>query len=136
MSVEKTFSGEIEFDPHTLPSIDFGEFQYLPYSDDIHDLAKEFSNSLELMPYQKVGEHVKLLISVYLQLKQKPGTIIAVLIREKYPKDLTELANLVHLAHNIFNNMTQLNENFDKISIDSANSSLDHLHNKILAKLA
>ena len=87
------------------------------------------------MPYQKVGEHVKLLISVYLQLKQKPGTIIAVLIREKYPKDLIELANLVHLAHNIFNNMTQLNENFDKISIDSAKSSLDQLQNKILTKL-
>jgi hypothetical protein len=134
MSGTPTFAGEIEFVDHYLPEKSFGEFENLPYMDDLHGLAGEFSNSIELMPYQKMGEQVKLLISVYLIPKRTSGTIIAVLTRDPYPKARSEFANMVKIAKQRFDTQTQLLQEFEKSSIDSAAEALNQLYQRMLDK--
>lgn len=134
MNNTKTFAGEIEFDGRISPEQDFGKFQNLPLVNEIHELAAEFSNCIELMPYQKVGENVKLLISVYLESKQNSGTIIAVLIRDTYPITTIDLAKMVRHAYKIFTSLPQLTQQFEKGSILSAEDALSQLHQRISAR--
>jgi hypothetical protein len=132
------FLGEIEFGGagsagDLTPLNGFGQFEGLPYIQRLHELAHEFSDVLELMPYQKAGEGVKLLISVYIEPRLTNGRIIAVLVREAYPTDRPALASLMQLALKRMETLVQIRQQFKEPSIASAREALFRLSQKILA---
>jgi hypothetical protein len=125
------FQGEIEFLEGVLPDEDFGNFQSLPNIGLIHELASEFSNNLELMPYQIVGDVKRLLVSVYLQTKYDQGKVIAVLVRDPYPRDWSELEKVMSHANERLLILDALAETYPPESIDTARKALAKLAVKV-----
>jgi hypothetical protein len=125
------FLGEIEFVEGLLPSQEFGRFEHLPGVQAIHELAHEFSQCLELMPYQKVGEPPKLLVSVYVASRFTTGRMIAVLVRDEYPSTWEALAEKVKLALLRLDALDRMTEQIEAGSIAQARAALDGLSQKI-----
>jgi hypothetical protein len=131
MSTSLTFLGELELAQDQLQDPDFAEFDRLPRVDFIRSVADEFAGVIELMPYQKDGEAMKLLVSVYLQPRDSTGKVIAVLIRERYPKDSQELQRLVLSASNRLSSLDAIAGRFEAESIQSAQENLTRLRRRI-----
>jgi hypothetical protein len=131
MQNELGFQGEIEFAEGAQLENHFGEFESLPNIDLIHDLAAEFSTALELMPYQKAGDVKRLLVSVYIGIKSKPGKVIAVLTRDPYPSSWNDLEGIMTTAMARIANLEGLNEVYLLESIDQARLALQALNKKI-----
>jgi len=128
------FLGEIEFVAELLPSQEFGRFESLPDVQAIHELAHEYSQSLELMPYQKVGEPPKLLVSVYVASRLTTGRMIAVLVRDDYPPTWEALAEVVMLALLRLDALDLMTEQIEAGSIAQARAALNGLYEKILRR--
>ena len=90
--------GEIELREDAEPGAGFGVFASLPNVESVYCLARQFSERAELMPYQQVGDTVRLLVSVYLRSRVGDGLTIAVLTREPYPTTLPALQAVVERA--------------------------------------
>lgn len=131
MNTGLTFLGELELSQDQLQDPAFAEFDRLPQVDFIQSLANEFAGVIELMPYQKDGEEMKLLVSVYLQPRNSLGKVIAVLIRDRYPKDSKELQHLVVCALNRLISLEVIAARFEKGSIQLAQENLNRLHLRI-----
>lgn len=131
MQNEPGFQGEIEFQAEAVLESDFGEFESLPNIDLIHDLAAEFSSSLELMPYQMAGDVKRLLVSVYIGIRSKPGKVIAVLTRDPYPSSWEELEAIMTKAKGRLSNLKQLEAVYLGESIEQARLALEALSSKI-----
>lgn len=131
MSTAFTFLGELELAQDRLQDPAFAEFDRLPQVDFIRSVADEFAGVIELMPYKKYGEEMKLLVSVYLQPRNSSGKVIAVLIRGRYPMDLKELQNLVGIASNRLSSLGIIADRFEEDSIRVAQEYLDELRLKI-----
>ena len=97
----------------------------------IHELAGEFSDSIELMPYQKAGDVKRLLVSVYIGVKSKPGKVIAVLIREPYPTSWDDLDCIMRKAAAQFVVLEKLDAVYQRESIDQARLAVEKLAFKI-----
>ena len=131
MPNEIGFQGEIEFDHGILPGKGFGEFETLWNIDLIHELAGEFSSSLELMPYQKAGDVKRLLVSVYIASKSKKGSVIAVLTRDPYPKDWNDLNEIMRTAIERLDHLDRLEAAYKRDSFVDARKALLMLSEKI-----
>ena len=127
MQDETGFQGEIEFADGASLGSQFGEFEVLPNIGLIHELADEFSDSLELMPYQKAGDVKRLLVSVYIGVKSKPGKVIAVLIREPYPTSWDDLEGIMKKAAAQIDVLEQLDAVYQGESIDRARRAVEKL---------
>ena len=136
MQSEAGFQGEIEFVEKILPDQDFGDFQGLPNITLIHELAGEFSNSLELMPYQKVGDTKRLLISVYLETSNVSGKVIAVLARDPYPNSWQDLIQIMEIARERLSILDNQPGPFPAESIATARNAIASLDNKIRQHIA
>ncbi len=126
-----TFLGEINIYKKIAPDAAFGDFSNLPIENLVHQLAAEFSEHLELLPYQETGDPMMLNISVYLKPKAGNGRIIAILVREKYPVDPNELLGYVQLAKKRIEMLRVLQHRITPQSIDSAFHVLEQLERKI-----
>ena len=131
MQNQSGFLGEIEFREGFLPSGDFGDFESLSNIQWIHELAHEFSKSLELMPYQMAGDGKRLLVSVYMDTRIQNGRVIAVLTRDPYPSDWDALLGLMKTAIERLNSLNQLEAIFTCASIASAGTALRELLSKM-----
>jgi hypothetical protein len=127
-----TFLGELELVQDQLQDSGFAAFDELPQVDFIRMVAAEFAGVIELMPYQKDGEEMKLLVSVYLQPRGNPGKVIAVLIRDRYPRDPLELQQLVVNATNRLASLGAIAGRFEPESVQSAREQLNRLHSRIM----
>jgi len=134
MQEASAFMGEIEFDGDIPPDPNFGQFERLPNIDKIHELAQEYSSQLELMPYQKVGEPIKLLVSIYLKSKLAGGRVIAVMTRSDYPQEASALAEMMQTAIGRLDFVSHLAHQFEEESISSARDALEQLHKKIIVQ--
>lgn len=128
---EAAFMGEIEFHDESVPEHDFGAFETLPNVQKIHELAREYADVLELMPYQLVGEGMKLLVSIYLESKHAEGKVIAVLTRSPYPPDADALDDLMQVAMQRAELLAHLSHRYEETSIESAKNALEQLYRKI-----
>ena len=133
MSTGLTFLGELELAQDRLQDPGFAEFDRLPHVDFVRSIAEEYAGIIELMPYQKDGEVMKLLVSVYLQPRNSSGKVIAVLIRERYPKDAQELQQLVLSASNRLSSLDAIAGRFEAESVQSARENLRRLYSRVEA---
>jgi len=77
-----TFLGEINLTRIFQPDADFGDFINIPNASLIHQLAAEFREHLELIPYQETGDPMQLGLAIYLRPVSGNGRIIAILVRD------------------------------------------------------
>lgn len=71
------FIGEIELTSNLPKNGDFLDFSPLALRETIETVAEKHRDFLELMPYQKQGEPVQLVVSVYLKKTASAGRIIS-----------------------------------------------------------
>ena len=95
MTNSTTFLGEVEILQNSMPEEDFGKFENLLNLGVVHELAHEFSDFLELMPYQELGKQMELSLAVYLRPKFADGRIIAIVGRDKFPENGESLSKIV-----------------------------------------
>lgn len=126
-----TFLGEFELAEAPLQDPGFADFAHLPIIETVRLLAGEFAGAIELMPFQKDGDGMRLLVSVYLQPKNSTGKIIAVLVRAPYPEDLMSLSDLVKKATTRLTWLENISERFEQSSIQAAEDSLGQLSRRI-----
>lgn len=123
-----TFLGEIELGEGADANL--SDFQTLPNIQKINSTAQQYQGRVEIMPYQKQGEEVKLLVSVYLEQVEVRGKIIAVLIREPYPNDLGGLKILLERAKSRAVTLRTLTSH-KSVSIDEAEADLQEIINRL-----
>ena len=132
MTDSKAFLGEVAIIHAEVPDKDFGAFETLSNLETIHDLAREFSEHLELMPYQQLGNKVELSLAVYLRPVFADGRIIAIVGRDVFPTDLGSLASIVESG---INHLALLNSGighrYEQDSVESASQQLKRLLSKI-----
>jgi len=121
------FSGEIELVSNQPQADAFSDFENLPNRKLISTLAEKHKDIMELMPYQREGESVKLLVNVYLKKPESNGRTIVILVREEYPRDVEGLRILVQAAHTRLGSAAMLKEQFDSESIELAVNGLEQL---------
>jgi hypothetical protein len=115
-----------------VPEDDFGAFETLSILEPIHELAHEFSDHLELMPYQQLGKQVELSLAVYLRPVFADGRIIAIVGRDEFPDDLKSLAKIVETGiHHLDLLNTGNGQRYEAGSIESASQQLKLLLAKI-----
>ena len=132
MTDSNAFLGEVAIIHAEVPGKDFGAFENLSNLGPIHDLAREFSEYLELMPYQQLGNNVELSLAVYLKPVFTDGMIIAIVGRKDFPSDLKALGSIVKTG---IKHLDLLNDGighrYEKSSIESASEQLTLLLSKI-----
>ncbi len=132
-----TFLGELELSQEQLQNLDFADFDRLPHIELIRSLADEFAQGVELMPYQKDGDVMRLLVSVYLQPRNSAGKaigggrVIAVLTREPYPEDVPGILQIVASARRRLASLEALTRRYEEGSIQQAREYLGQLCSKI-----
>lgn len=122
-----TFLGEMELTTDRPQMRDFQSFGSLPNVKVIEQLAAKFSGEAELMPYQKEGESLKLLVSIYLRPKDRKGRVILVLVRQDYPEDTISLKAVVRKALARLEALIPSTGNFDGDSLKAAQRTLTKL---------
>jgi hypothetical protein len=122
-----TFLGEMELTTDRPQMRDFQSFGSLPNVKVIEQLAAKFSGEAELMPYQKEGESLKLLVSIYLRPKDRKGRVILVLVRQDYPEDTINLKAVVRKALARLEALVPSAGNFDGDSLEAAQRTLTKL---------
>lgn len=135
MKTALTFLGELELSQGQLQNRAFADFDRLPHIELIRSLAKEFSGIIELMPYQKDGDEMRLLVSVYLQPRSSTGKVIAVLLREPYPQDVPGLVKTVENALQRLYSLGVIADRFEEKSIQTSEEYLKALSSRIRASL-
>jgi hypothetical protein len=135
MTKALTFLGELELAQDQLQNPDFADFERLPYKELIQSLAMEFAGDIELMPYQKDGDKMRLLVSVYLQPKDSSGKVIAVLTRGLYPQDMQGIMQLVDIAARRLSSLETIACRFKTDSLLSAQENLKRLSIRIAESL-
>ena len=132
MKNTQTFLGEVAIIRDEMPDKDFGAFEKLTNLDSVHDLAREFSQFLELMPYQELGKNVEISLAVYLDPIFAEGRIIAIVARDDYPPDLDSLAKTVQKGIDHLELLRKgIGQRYTSESIDSARHKLMLLVRKI-----
>lgn len=132
MTDSKAFLGEVAIINAEIPDKDFGAFETLSNLEPIHELAREFSEYLELMPYQQLGKQVELSLAVYLKPVFADGRIIAIVGRENFPTDLESLGDIVETGINHLELLRSgIGHRYEEKSILSASKQLKSLLSKI-----
>jgi hypothetical protein len=136
VSNEKACVGEVAIAvailADTEPEQDFAAYEHLPNRALVAKLARAFSDGLELMPYQELGDKTRLAVNVYLRPRSGDGRIIAVLSREYYPPDLRALRHAVERARKRLERLNcDMGSQFDEASLVSAHETLEHLAESI-----
>lgn len=131
-----TFLGEINLYKNLQPDTDFGDFSNLPNESLVHQLAAEFREHLELIPYQETGDPMQLGLAVYLRPISGNGRIIAILVRDLYPEDPVGVLDYVRLAQKRIDLLSGLHHRITKQSIDSARLALEKLERRIMEILS
>jgi len=126
-----TFLGEINLYKNIQPDADFGDFINIPNASLIHQLAAEFREHLELIPYQETGDPMQLGLAIYLRPVSGNGRIIAILVRDPYPQEPVEILNYVKLAQERIDLLSGLHRITEQ-SIDSARQALEKLERRML----
>ena len=121
------FIGEIELTSKHPKNGDFSDFGSLVLRKNIETVAEKHKDFLELMPYQKQGESVQLVVSVYLKKTRASGRVIAVLLRADYPDNIDTLRKLVKSALERFRASNFIQNHFDPASVASAERELKKL---------
>jgi len=124
------FAGEIELIDKPFTPEDWADFNILPFVDKIRKLAQRYKNRVEIMPYQKQGGKVQLLISGYLRENTTKRKIIVVLIRKTYPKKFDILKSLTNEAIKKLQNLKKT-KIFSPISIFRLEKALNKLKSEI-----
>jgi hypothetical protein len=131
MNPALTFLGELELSQDRLQNTTFADFDRLPHIQLIRSLANEFAGVIELMPYHKDGDEMRLLVSVYLQPKSSSGKVIAVLTRGLYPQDVSGLQQIVDLAAQRLLSLEAIGDRFEEGSIQTSQEYLKELSLRI-----
>lgn len=95
MGESNTFLGEVSIFHAQVPDKDFGAFEKIPNLAAINRLGHEFSEYLELMPYQQLGKELEINLSIYLKPLFGDGRVIAIVARDAFPTDFEALAQIV-----------------------------------------
>jgi len=135
MNTALTFLGELELAQEQLQNETFADFDRLPHVEFIRSLADEFAGVVELMPYHKDGDEMRLLVSVYLQPRHSSGKVIAVLTRGPYPQDLHGLLELVQNAARRLTSLEVIADRYEAGSIQSSQEYLKKLSLRIANSL-
>jgi len=125
------FLGEIGLFGDVLPDKDLGNFGSLPNIGFIRQLAGEYSDSLELMPYQDAGNRVKLALCAYLEPDQGEGRVIAFLCQDDFPPDKDSLLKTLARGKEKLNALRKYSDRFSRSSINFAVGRLNQLSEKI-----
>jgi hypothetical protein len=120
------FIGEIELTTD-FRAEDFERFESLPLAGPVRELGNRFFGIIEIMPYQRQGEGPKLALSVYLKPARGSGRVIAVLMKEDFPRDMKTLGNHVKKAKGRLETMTHRAEGFEGESLEAAKTAVDEL---------
>ena len=131
MNTALTFLGELELSQDQLQNTAFADFDQLPRVEFIRSLANEFAGAIELMPYHKDGDIMRLLVSVYLPPRHNAGKVIAVLTRGPYPQDIDELLQLVDNAAQRLTSLRAIADRFEEGSIETSQGYLKELSLRI-----
>ena len=123
--------GEIELVNDSPQPDHFEHFESLPNIRLVERLADELRGQVEIMPYQKEDETMKLVVSVYLTPTQRSGRVIVVLLKDNYPRDLETLRLLVAKARTRLGKLSSLSEKFQEKSVASARKNLEQLSARI-----
>jgi hypothetical protein len=129
--IGKTFLGEIELTNGSTTQCNFQRFHLLPNIKVIEKLAEEFSGHIEIMPYQREGEKVKLLLSVYLESSARKGKIIAVLLREDYPENVQSLERFLERGKSRLSKLINAGSEFNEKSLNDSLLQLTRLCEKL-----
>jgi hypothetical protein len=124
MPAQRTFLGEIELVDNLELTQEFGDFETLPNVNLVWELAREFSDRVEIMPYQKAGDIARILVSVYLELIRGRGIIIAVLARDPYPQDRASLRTMIRDSLLRLGQMTRFGQRYAAGSIERSREAL------------
>ena len=135
MNTALTFLGEMELSQEQLQNTAFADFDRLPHVELIRSLANEFAGVIELMPYHKDGDIMRLLVSVYLQPRHSSGKVIAVLTRGPYPQDMDGLLQLVNNAAQRLMSLGVIADRFEEGCIQSSQEYLKELSLRIVNNL-
>ncbi len=122
----KVFVGEIEL-TKAFRARDFERFESSPLIQLVHKLARRFTGFIEIMPYQRQGETLKLTLAVYLTPKAVSGRIIVILVKEDYPRDAKALRTLVQKARSRIETLAKRTSEFDERSLSAARTRVDEL---------
>ncbi|MFA5925481.1 MAG: hypothetical protein WC831_00975 [Parcubacteria group bacterium] len=125
------FIGEIELTSDRPKNDDFLDFGFLPLKKQIEIVAEKHKDFLELMPYQKQGEAVQLVVSVYLKKTELIGRVIVVLLRADYPDNIDTLREFIKTALKRFQASVFLKNQFDHASVNFAECELEKLLQEI-----
>jgi hypothetical protein len=123
--IDQVFVGELEL-VRSFRSKDFQRFESLPLAQEVQKLASEVFGTIEIMPYQRQGETLKLALSVYLRPKFRRGRIIVILLKERYPRNFKELVALAEKAKTRLKKLVE-SSGFDRESRQAAKRNLDRL---------
>ncbi len=135
MTDSKTFLGEVAIIHAEVPDKDFGAFESLSNLEPIHELAREFSEHLELMPYQQLGKNIELSLAVYLKPIFADGRIIAIVGREEFPTDLDSLAHIIEIGIKHLELLRSgIGPRYEQASIESASQQLKLLLSRIYSQ--
>lgn len=132
MENELTFLGEVNLFKGLVPDADFGDFLNLPNEALIHQLAGEFRDHLELIPYQETGDPMQLGLAVYLRPVSGNGRVIAILVRDLFPKLPADVLSYVRLARERIGLLDFMHHRFTVPSIESAGQALESLERKTI----
>lgn len=136
MENSQTFLGEINLYKNILPDADFGDFSNLPNESLVHQLAAEFREHLELIPYQETGDPMQLSLAVYLRPISGNGRVIAILVKDLYPQDPVRVLDYIQLARKRIDLLKGLHHRITEQSIDSARLALEQLERRMVELLS
>jgi len=131
MDTQINFLGELELAEDFLRDTHLADFAAQPMVQQIWEIARAFSGRIELMPYQRDGDVMRLLVSVYLIPMGQIGKVIAVLTREPYPADRQGLQILIRKASSRLAALGAISHRFEAGSILQAKAALAELAERV-----
>ena len=128
MAESNTFLGEVSIFHAQVPDAEFGAFEKIPNLASINRLAHEFSEFLELMPYQQLGNNLEINLSIYLKPVYGDGRVIAIVAREAFPVDFSALVLIIEKGIRHLELLAEgIGFRFEKSSIELAAEKLNAL---------
>lgn len=132
MASSNTFLGEVAIFQAKIPGSDFGAFEKIPNLSAVNQLAGEFSDYLELMPYQQLGDPLSINLSIYLRPVFGEGRVIAIVAREPFPSNFESLSRIIQVGiRHLDLLMEGIGHRFEESSIELAAKQLRLLLSRV-----
>ncbi len=132
MTSSSTFLGEVAIFQAVKPETDFGAFEEIPNLSAVNQLAGEFAEYLELMPYQELGDPLAINLSIYLRPVFGEGRVIAIVAREAFPADYESLSQIIQKGIRHLDLLAEgIGFRFEESSIESAAKQLRLLLSRV-----